>query len=219
MEFHCNARLEGFVGTDRLSGIQLEDQLIDVDIAVVGIGLIPNTELAEAAGLAVDNGICTDAHCRTGNAHIYAIGDCANSYHGHYQRAVRLESWQNANLQGAIAAAAICADACADACSEIQAVKNDAVPWLWSDQYDWSFQVAGMFDSQAQLISRGSAAEGKVIYFIHSDGVLTGVVGWGKGTSVAKDVRVGQMLLQQGKNPPFEMLADDSISLKKLLKL
>ncbi|WP_315983831.1 oxidoreductase C-terminal domain-containing protein [Aliamphritea spongicola] len=101
----------------------------------------------------------------------------------------------------------------------MQAVKNDAVPWLWSDQYDWSFQVAGMFDSQAQLISRGSAAEGKVIYFIHSDGVLTGVVGWGKGTSVAKDVRVGQMLLQQGKNPPFEMLADDSISLKKLLKL
>ncbi|WP_271273143.1 NAD(P)/FAD-dependent oxidoreductase [Aliamphritea hakodatensis] len=211
VEFHYNARLQGFAGTDRLSGIQLEDKSIDADIAVVGIGLIPNTELAETAGLAVDNGICTDAQCRTGNAHIYAIGDCANSYHTYYQRAVRLESWQNANLQGAIVAAAICAET-----SDIQ---NDAVPWLWSDQYDWSFQVAGIFDSQAQLISRGSAAEGKQIWFIHSDGVLTGVVGWGKGTSIAKDVRVGQMLLQQGKTPPFDMLADENISLKKLLKL
>lgn len=207
--FHCDARLQGFIGDDRLSGIQLEDQLVDADIAVVGIGLIPNTELAEAAGLAVDNGICTDAQGRTGNPNIYAIGDCANSYHPHYQRSIRMESWQSANLQGETVAAAICGES----------VDNSSVPWLWSDQYDWSFQVAGMFDNQAQLISRGSVEEDKLTYFIHSDGVLTGVVGWGKGTSIAKDVRVGQMLLQQDKNPPFEMLADESVALKKLLKL
>lgn len=208
VQFRYGAQLECFTGEECVTGVQLKGELLAADLVLVGIGLVPSVELAEAAGLEVNNGIVTDACGASSKANIYAIGDCANSFHPLYQRQLRLESWQSANLQAQACATAIVGSG----------EPNTAVPWLWSDQYDWSFQVCGLISPDCQLIQRGCAEAGKAIYFALEQGKLVAVVGWGLGTSIAKDVRVAQMLLQQQLSPAAEQLADESISLKKLLK-
>jgi len=117
----------------RVSGAELEDgSHIEADVVLVGIGVQPNVELAELAGLAIDNGIAVDAYCRTSDPCILAAGDCC-SFVFRGQR-IRLESVQNANDQAAAAAHTV-------------AGKDQpyaALPWFWSDQYDTKLQIAGL---------------------------------------------------------------------------
>lgn len=129
-----SAAIVRLAGTDgRLAGAELSDgRTIAADLAVVGIGVAPNTRLAEAAGLAVDDGIVVDQFARTSDPDILAIGDCARfPYDGHL---IRLESVQNAFDQGEAAAAALLGEGGA----------YDPQPWFWSDQYDAKLQIAGL---------------------------------------------------------------------------
>lgn len=128
------AAVARLIGTDgRLVGAEFADgRVIDADLAVVGIGIAPNAELAAAAGLAVDDGILVDELCRTTDPDILAVGDCARfPYRG---RSIRLESVQNAFDQGEAAAAALLGAGGA----------YDPQPWFWSDQYDAKLQIAGL---------------------------------------------------------------------------
>ncbi len=116
----------------------------EVDIIIIGVGIHVNTELAEKAGLTIENGIRVDASARTNDEAIYAIGDCTFHYNPHYGRFVRLESVQNAVDQAKVAAAAICG-------------KNpvyDAIPWFWSDQYDIKLQMVGLSEGYDQVVVR-----------------------------------------------------------------
>ena len=102
------------------------DTAIDADLVIVGIGIIANTEIASAAGIACDNGITVDDHCRTSVPDVYAIGDCTNHPNPILGRRLRLESVPNALEQARVAVANMCGQ------DKVYA----SVPWFWSDQYE-----------------------------------------------------------------------------------
>ena len=114
------------------------------DVIVVGVGIRVNTELAEAAGLEIENGIKVDESARTNDEHIYAIGDCTFHYNPHYKTNVRLESVQNAVDQAKVAAKAICGEE----------VVYDTIPWFWSDQYDMKLQMVGLSNGYTEVVIR-----------------------------------------------------------------
>ncbi len=147
-------QVSGLVGNDRVEAVELvSGELIEADLVIIGIGVIPNTELAESAGLRVDNGICVDAFNQTEDPDIYAIGDCANFVHERYQRQMRLESVQNANDQGMAAAKSIVGEP----------EPYDALPWFWSDQYDVKLQIAGLAEGHDEIIVRGEPETGRTM--------------------------------------------------------
>ncbi|WP_262487476.1 NAD(P)/FAD-dependent oxidoreductase [Formosa haliotis] len=114
------------------------------DVIVIGVGIKVNVELAQAAGLEIENGIKVDETCQTSNENIYAIGDCTFHFNPHYKRFIRLESVQNAVDQAKVAAAAICE----------QTVTYNTMPWFWSDQFDVKLQMVGLSTGYNQIIKR-----------------------------------------------------------------
>ncbi len=120
-------------------------------MVIIGIGVIPNTELAESAGLKVDNGICVDAFGQTNDPNIFAIGDCSSFVHPVYDRSMRLESVQNATEQAVTVAKAI----------TMQPEPYNSIPWFWSDQYDVKLQIAGLADGYDELVVRGDFTSGR----------------------------------------------------------
>ena len=200
--------IEGFQGNGRVESMHFSDgSSLQADHVVIGIGIIPDVELAEHAGLKVNNGIVTDEFTRTSVENIYAIGDCASCYLPRYEQHIRLESSQNADLQAATVAKTIT--------GEPQAY--NPVPWLWSQQYNWIIQTAGFTHNADEIVSRGSVDDEVVVYFALKDEHLLGVVGIGKGAAVAKEVRLAQMLIEKNRHVDSTQLADPHINLKDLL--
>ncbi|MBY0288398.1 NAD(P)/FAD-dependent oxidoreductase [Mycolicibacterium gadium] len=118
---------------------------IPADLVIVGIGIEPNTELAAAAGLAVDNGVVIDDHARTSDPDIVAAGDCASHHMARYGRRIRLESVPSAAEQAKVAAATVCG----------KSKKIAALPWFWSDQYDLKLQIAGLNTGYDEVVLSG----------------------------------------------------------------
>lgn len=143
----CGADVIGINGQHRVDSVSCADGTrYPADIVIVGIGVTPETTLAQDAGLRIENGVYVDEHCRTSDADIYAAGDCASYPDARYQRRVRLESVQNANDQARIAAINICGG-------------NDVynvTPWFWSDQFDIKLQSAGLSDGFDDSVLDGS---------------------------------------------------------------
>ncbi len=121
------------------------------DMIVLGVGIRVNTELAQEAGIAIENGIKVSAASQTSDKAIYAIGDCTYHHNPHYNRFVRLESVQNAIDQAKVAAASICG----------KMAIYDAIPWFWSDQYDVKLQIVGLFSNYNEVIVRKETGENK----------------------------------------------------------
>jgi 3-phenylpropionate/trans-cinnamate dioxygenase ferredoxin reductase subunit len=139
--------LDAFVGDGRVEAVRTMDaQMISADLVIVGVGIVPNVELAESAGLEVDDGIVVDERCRTSDARIHAIGDCTSHPNAIYGRRIRLESVHNALEQAKTAAA--------DVCGEDS--EYNQVPWFWSDQYDLKLQIAGLSAGYDQAVIRGN---------------------------------------------------------------
>jgi len=139
-------------GEDRVRGVRLTNgELVAADMVIVGIGVVPNVELALDAGLAVDDGVVIDACGRTSDPDVFAAGDCANYFDQRYGRRLRLESVPNAVEQAKSVAAAVCGKE-----KEIA-----ALPWFWSDQYDINLQIAGLNVGHDQVILRGDPSEGR----------------------------------------------------------
>jgi 3-phenylpropionate/trans-cinnamate dioxygenase ferredoxin reductase subunit len=136
----------------RAIGVTLADgRHVAADLVVVGIGLVPNTELAEDAGLPVDDGILVDEYCRTADPRVLAIGDCTRhpcAQHGGFRR---LESVPNATEQARVAAAVLSGAPRA----------YDAVPWFWSDQYDVKLQTVGLSAGHDEVVVRGNTDAGR----------------------------------------------------------
>ena len=135
------------------------------DLVVAGIGVVPNLELAQEAGLPVANGITVDANLRTADERIYAIGDCAEYPNSFAECSVRLESVQNAVDQAACVAKAIVG----------RAAPYGAVPWFWTDQYDIHLQMAGLPHGFDQVVSRGDPESRKFSVFYFREGGLRAV--------------------------------------------
>lgn len=127
---------------DAAAGVALTDQsVLPADLVLVGIGAVPNEELAAAAGLVVDSGIVVDAHTRTSVANVFAAGDCARHPNPIYGPHLRLESVPNAIEQAKVAAAAIAG----------KPKEYHQIPWFWSDQYEFKFQAAGLIDQADRM--------------------------------------------------------------------
>jgi 3-phenylpropionate/trans-cinnamate dioxygenase ferredoxin reductase subunit len=182
---------------------------IAADTVVAGIGAAPDTRLAEAAGLSIDNGIAVDATLATSDPDIYAAGDCCSFPHMLFGGTrIRLEAWRNAQSQGSHAA-----ENMLGAAKEYQ-----AVPWFWSDQYDLSLQISGLPSEGTNVVERQPGPDSLLLFHLAKDGRLVGASGIGPGNAVARDIKLSEMLIAKGAHPSPAALADASIGLKSLLK-
>lgn len=146
VDVRTNALVEALVGDSRVREVVLASgESVAADLVIVGIGIEPTTELAEAAGLVVDDGILIDAHARTSDPTIVAAGDCTSQDMPRYGRRIRLESVPSAVEQAKVAAATICGKD-----KEIA-----ALPWFWSDQYDLKLKIAGLNTGYDDIVLNG----------------------------------------------------------------
>ena len=178
------------------------------DLVVVGIGLLPNVELAQSAGIACDDGITVDEYGRTNIDNIYAAGDCANHPNPIYQRRLRLESVQNAVDQGKTVAATICG----------KDKPYAQVPWFWSDQYDLKLQTAGINAGYDQTVIRGDVDSRSFAVFYLREGRLLAVDAINRPaefvvarTIIGNNIAVSAERLQD-ESLPAKALADVSVS-------
>ncbi len=176
--------------------------VIPADFVVVGIGLLPNTELAQAAGLDVDNGIVVNEYAVTSDPDIVAAGDCTNHPSVFCGRRIRLESVPNAVEQARVAAASLAG----------KPKPYDSVPWFWSDQYDLKLQMTGLSQGYDQFVLRGSMENKSFAAFYMKEGRLIAV----DAVNRAQEFMVAKRMVAACK--PFDpaALADESIPLKTL---
>jgi 3-phenylpropionate/trans-cinnamate dioxygenase ferredoxin reductase subunit len=178
------------------------------DLVVVGVGAVPSTALAEAAGLRLENGIAVDAQLSTSDPSIFAAGDCCSFPLPIYDhRRVRLESWRNAQDHGALAARNMLGAGAA----------ISSVPWFWSDQYDLTLQVAGLIDQGREAVRRDLGAGAFIRFHLDNAGRLVAASGIGAGNAVARDIRLAEMLIAKRASPKPADLAAPEVKLKSLL--
>ncbi len=150
VQVRTGALVEALAGDGRVQEVILAGgEVIPADLVIIGIGVEPNTELAAAAGLAVDNGVVIDDHARTSDPDIVAAGDCTSQDMARYGRRIRLESVSSAAEQAKVAAATVCGKT-----KEIA-----ALPWFWSDQYDLKLQIAGLNTGYDEIILSGDPSQ------------------------------------------------------------
>jgi len=183
----------------------MNGDVIPADLVVIGVGLIPNTEVAEQAGLAVDNGIVVDEFARTADPDIFAIGDCSNHPSSLYGRRIRLESVPNAVLQARTVAALLCG----------KPLPPAAVPWFWSDQYDLKLQIVGLSQGYDRLVVRGKFEDRSFIAFYLRDAhvVAADAVNRPKEFLLAKRLVADNISISS-----TDQLRDESLPLQDLLK-
>ena len=210
---HVEAGVTMQVGTAlkavETDGILLADgHKVKAEIVIAGIGAAPEVALAKDAGLAVENGIICDETLKTSDPYIYAAGDCCSFPHRLFgNKRMRLEAWRNATDQANVATA-----------NMLGGTKSyDAVPWFWSDQYDLSLQIAGSPGDGVETVRR-QVGEGFVIFHRDATGRLVGASGIGPGNSIARDVKLAEMLIARQAAPPADVLADPATPLKAHLK-
>jgi NADPH-dependent 2,4-dienoyl-CoA reductase/sulfur reductase-like enzyme len=174
------------------------------DAVLVGIGAVPNSELATAADLAVDDGILVDAHGRSSDPLIFAAGDVTRHFNPLLGRRIRLEAWQNAQNQ-AIAVAKVMAGG-----SEPYA----ELPWFWSDQYDVNLQTAGAPERWDEIVWRGRPEDGRFTLFYLDHGIPVG----GATLNNARDMRFVKLLATRAKPVDPARLADPAVKLADLAK-
>lgn len=195
-------RILGDSGT--VTGVELDDgTVLPADIVLVGIGIVPNEELAAGAGIDCRDGIVVDADTRTSHPAIFAAGDCARRPLVHFGRDGRLESVHNAIEQGKIAAAAILGN---------QRPTEDC-PWFWSDQYDLKLQIAGLSYGYDDVVLRGSPDDETFAAFYFEDVRLLAV----DAINSPMEFMLSKKLITGGAILDKNVLADTSVPFKELV--
>jgi len=182
-------------------------ETLPCDVAVVGVGVAANIELAAEAGLEVDVGIRVDQQLRTSDPAVFAIGDVASFWHPLYRRAVRVEAWQNAEDHARVVAALLSG----------QEAVADSVPYFWSDQYDLSLQIVGLPHLGSSVVTRSRKDGAAILFHLEPDGRIVGATGLGTSGSIGRDIRLTQLLIAQGARPDRALLKDPDARLKALL--
>ncbi len=155
--------VEAFEGDGRVERVRTSSgDLIDADIVVVGIGVVPRTALAEEMGVDCDNGILADASLETNVPGVYAAGDVANAWHPFYERRIRVEHWNNAMKQGPAAGRALAGEV----------VSYEEIPYFFSDQYDVGMEYVGYARGDDELVIRGDTDSREFIAFWLEDGKI-----------------------------------------------
>ncbi len=200
VDLHFGVVVAGFEGEGGVTAVKLTDgSEIAADVVVVGIGAVPNVELAIAAGLAVENGIVVDDCGRTTDASIYAIGDATNHPNNLLGKHLRLESVPAAMGQARAAASDILGNP----------KPFHELPWFWSDQYDLKLQIAGLSEIGDRVVLRGNPATNRFAAFYLREGRIVAV----NSVNSAKDFMVGKKLIAEGRVPDVAKLSNPEVPL------
>lgn len=203
VKLRLSTGIAAFRGDGRISAVETaEGELIPADFVVVGIGIVPNVELASDAGLTVEDGIVVNDQCRTSDPNIYAVGDCTTHPNSIYDRQLRLESVHNALEQAKTAVSNICG----------KETHYSQVPWFWSDQYDLKLQIAGLSTDYDDIVIRGNPADRSFacLYLRDSRLIATDAVNSPKEFVHSKALIAAQTVVDRDK------LADTEVPLKEL---
>jgi 3-phenylpropionate/trans-cinnamate dioxygenase ferredoxin reductase subunit len=203
VDIRLGARLEGFEGVGKVSAARLSTgEQIGCDVALVGIGVIANADLAKDAGIQVGDGILTDRHTRTSHPDVFAVGDVAFRPLVHYAGGMRIESVHHAIEGGKTAASAILG----------QPHPAEDVPWFWSDQYDLKLQTAGISTGADTVVTRGDPASRSFAVFYLKEGRVLAA----DAVNAAPEYMVGKKLIAASASVAPAELADKSISMKDI---
>lgn len=191
-------------GEEHVTGVRLADGLdIDADLVIAGVGVTPETTLAQQSGLQVENGVVTDRQCRTSDPAIFAIGDCASRPMVHYGgRMCRLESVHNAVEGAKVAAATI-----------LGQTHAEEAPWFWSDQYDLKLQIAGLFQGYDRVIFRGVMADRAFAAFYYQGDRLLAV----DAVNRPGEYLGAKMLIQTNRSVAPAVIEDMSRPMKEIV--
>jgi len=204
VKLELSTSLKAFVGEDKVTAVEVDDgRSFDADLVIVGVGILPNTALAEAAGLSVSNGIVVDDRCQSSDSYIYAIGDCTSHPSQLYGRNLRLESVHNALEQAKTAAANLCGED----------LVYSQVPWFWSDQYDLKLQIAGLSEGYDDVVIRGDQTQRSFSCLYLKNDQLIAI----DAINSARDFIQAKPLIANGLKPDRQQLADTKIMLKDLV--
>lgn len=204
VDLRTGAAVTALEGSPEASHVVLGDgSKIEADLVVVGIGIVPNVELAADAGLTVDNGIVVNEYTQTSDPDIYSAGDCTSHHNPLFDRQLRLESVQNAMDQARCTAANIMGTP----------TVYDALPWFWSDQYDLKLQMVGLSQGYDTAVTRGNPDDRSFSVFYLKEGRLIAV----DSISRPKDFMMAKQLVSKKVSPDAASLADESVELKSLL--
>ena len=196
-------RVVAFEGMHRVTGVTTKGGIrLECDFVVAGIGIEPVVDFLDGSGIAVDNGIVVDEHCRTNVEGIFAAGDVANHYHPLFGRHIRVEHWQNAIKQGTAAARNMAG----------RPVVYDELHWFWSDQYDANLQYAGFHTTWEQLVVRGRLDSDRFLACYINQGRIDAAVAFNR----SRDIRRIMPLIKARRPVNLEHLGDESIELRSL---
>jgi 3-phenylpropionate/trans-cinnamate dioxygenase ferredoxin reductase subunit len=180
-----------------------DGRVIPCDAALIGVGGVPNEELARDAGLACDGGIVVDLNACTSDPAIFAIGDCTKRPLPMYERTMRLESVPNALEQAKQAASAICG----------RPPPAPEVPWFWSDQYELRLQIAGIPFDTAEIVVRGDVAAGKfALFHLTADGLVQAV----EAVNASTEFMGGRRIIQRRRKLAAARIADMGVTMQEL---
>lgn len=204
VKIYTDAQALAIEGSDRAERVKCNNDLtLDADLVIIGIGVIPNIELAEAAGLETGNGIVVNELAATADPDIVAAGDCTFHPNSLLGFELRLESVPNAMDQAKTAAATICGNE----------KPYHALPWFWSDQYDIKLQIAGFNKGYDKVVLRGEPSENAfVAWYMKGDSILAADC-----INSGKEFMLAKKLLAQKVSVTEEQLADTEFDLKSLV--
>jgi 3-phenylpropionate/trans-cinnamate dioxygenase ferredoxin reductase subunit len=202
VKFQLGAMAQAFEGRGRVEAVRTNLGIVAADFALVGVGVVPNCELARDAGVVCDNGIAVDEFATTSDPDIFAAGDCT-SHPAFAGGRVRLESVQNAIDQAKYAALAMLG----------RPTIYREVPWFWSDQYDLKLQIAGLAHPGDLTVQRGDSQSRKFSVFHLRDGVVAAV----EAVNAAPDYIVGRKLIAAHARIAPERLADAAVPIKSFI--
>jgi len=204
VDLELGTGVDGFEGEGRVRGVRLADgRVVAGDAVVVGVGIAPNTDLAMAGGLEVDNGILTDEHLRTSHADVFAAADVANAFHPVLGRRIRVEHWANALNQPTVAAATMLG----------QEAAYDRLPYFYTDQYDLGMEYVGHASAaNSELVVRGDEQAREFIAFWLEGGRVTA----GMNVNVWDVVEPIRELILSGRQVDASRLADPDVPLAEV---
>jgi len=200
VRLHLGTGVQGFGGDRRVDKVVTSAGDLSADLVIVGVGILPETALAAAAGLDCDDGICVDEYAVTSHPDVLAAGDCTRHPNALLGRRLRLESVHNALEQARTAAATLC--------GERRAYVQ--VPWFWSDQYDTKLQIAGLSEGYERVIVRGDPASGGfTVCYLHDEDRLLAV----DAVNAPRDFMQAKKLLADRPRVDVARLADPQVPL------
>ena len=203
VDIRLSTSIAAFEGDGTVEAVDCGDETIPADVVVVGIGIVPEQELAASAGIRCDDGIVVDERCATSADHVYAVGDCTRHPNPVLGRTLRLESVHNALEQARTAAANIAGTP----------TKYEQVPWFWSDQFDLKLQMVGMSQGYDTIVQRGSMDADDFAMFYLKDGVLIAV----DAVNRPREFMACRKLVPERPRIDPAKLADESVPMKEMI--